>query len=109
MSVRATTTIGNIQITCDATGIKHLMEQLSEYLVVLGNSVCKCESTQVVPEVRVTTKGHKYYSMTCLSCGRSYLFGQHSTGDTLFPKDRQWLTYEERRGGSSHGSDDPPY
>ena len=108
MKVKVTTAVGNFNLSFEADGIKSLMEGISEYMSVLGNCKCgKCKSENVVPECRSTTEGHKYYAMVCMDCERSYLFGQHKNGTTLFPKDRQWLRYDERR--SSNDSQESTY
>ena len=79
---------------------KELFYALARTQEVFGNDKCgACNSPHVrfvVREVSDGKKEHKYYEIHCTNfkCRAKLAFGQHATGDTLFPKrkdDDGWL------------------
>jgi len=66
-----------------------------------------CGCTNIRHRVR-THQDNKYYELRCLECNAQLSFGQHKTGDTLFPKrsnesgplpNRGWYKWQPKDDG----------
>jgi len=85
---------------------KDAFQFLAEVNEVFGESQCgKCDSTDLKFVTREAAKGtqvFRFYEVHCKKCFARLQYGQHSTGETLFPKrqdeDKNWLP---NRGWSS--------
>lgn len=92
---RVTVRCGNV--TVEAEGQKELFEELSTYQEVFGVSVCGgCKGNNLRYTVREQEdskkKLHKYFELKCQECYAKLPFGQHSDGNTLFPK--KWVRWD---------------
>lgn len=74
------------QLEFDAEGPKDAIKQLSAFSEVLSISTCgACGSTEIRFDHRVR-EGNDFFGMRCLACTAQLDFGQHKTGNTLFPR-----------------------
>ncbi len=61
----------------------------------------KCQSTEIFPNVRTTRNGDNYFELRCRACNAQFVFGQHKTGGTLYPKG-QWQIYQRGDTGEEY-------
>ena len=88
-----------LSVELDAANQKDAFEQLSTVGEVFNHTECgACKNKDVRFLVRTVVDGKKefkFYEMQCGKCKARLSFGQHSTGDTLFPKKKddngEWL------------------
>ena len=79
---------------------KELFEAVAAQTEVFSIDTCgACNSDEVSYLVREAGEGKKlfkFYELVCRKCRAKLAFGQHSSGDTLFPKkkddDGNWLS-----------------
>lgn len=82
--------VGKLTVEFEASTHKEAFKHLSSLREVFGHEKCgNCGSTDVNFVVRDVADGKKTYAfheMHCNKCRARLAFGQHSEGDTLFPK-----------------------
>jgi hypothetical protein len=88
-SIKYTTADGRMTFEFDATSPKDVFAQLAEIQDVFEERSCgSCCSERIRFDVR-EFDGNSYYKMVCRDCAAQLDYGQHKTGDGLFPKRHQ--------------------
>ena len=89
---------GRLFIKVEAGDQKALFERIAETEQVFDAvSECGlCHKTDLSFRVRVVKDSNKYYELFCRSCNATMTFGQHRTGNTLFPKN-DWHRYQHQQ------------
>ena len=86
MKARYTSLDGNFALELEYETIKDLFEKVASFEEIFGqNTICKCGNESTRPSVRVVDD-NSYYERKCDKCGKSFSFGQHKKGGSLFPK-----------------------
>lgn len=75
-------------IQLESDSVKDLFRDLGMASEVFAIDTCgNCQSQDVVYRVR-HVEGNDFFEVVCRGCQHSFSFGQHRTGNTLFPKVR---------------------
>lgn len=78
---------GRLTLEVEGASVKELFDQIGQVAEVLdADDKCgACGSPRIYPRAR-EAKGFMFYELMCGECQAKLSFGQHKTGDTLFPK-----------------------
>lgn len=94
------------RFTIEAEGNTHkeVFTNLASLTEVFGVDKCgKCGCEDIVPIIRKAEdkkkKVHTFYELKCRKCFAKFSFGQHLTGDTLFPQRKDPDTGEYKPDG----------
>lgn len=89
MEAQYRTRNGRLTIKVSAEKQKDLFTAIADVQEVFDSeSKCgKCKSENIHFQVRTVDK-NDFYELVCSECGAVFAFGQHKSGDTLFPKRR---------------------
>jgi len=87
MKVNYTNKKLNVEI--DADSAKEAFKKLAEFQEVFDETSCGlCKGEEIQFVVR-NVEGNDYYELKCRSCGGKLAFGQHKSGNSLFPKRKE--------------------
>jgi hypothetical protein len=86
MKVKYTTKNKSLNVTIDSDSVKDVFKELAKFQEIFDEPICQlCKSDNLQFIVR-TVEGNDYYELKCNDCFAKLSFGQHKTGNTLFPK-----------------------
>jgi len=75
-------------VEADGDSIKDLFKAISAAGEVFSVTTCgNCQSEDVAYRVR-HVEGNDFFEVVCRGCNHTFSFGQHRTGNSLFPKTR---------------------
>ncbi len=75
-----------LKVEVEASSAKEAFKKLAEFQEVFDESNCGLCNGEELQFIVRTVDGNDYYELKCKSCGAKLAFGQHKTGDSLFPK-----------------------
>ena len=92
----------SIEINCDS--VKESFKELAVFQEVFDEDCCQlCNNNDLQFVVR-TVDGNDFYELKCKKCFGKLVFGQHKTGNSLFPKRKnQNGEYDKSRGWHKWG------
>jgi hypothetical protein len=86
MRVKYQTANGRLTFEFESENDKKLFATLAHIQEIFEEAACGCcKSNRIIYDVR-EFDGNSYYKLLCEACGATLDFGQHKTGDSLFPK-----------------------
>ena len=95
LEVQYKTLDGRMSAKFAGSDVKEVFEQIAKFGEVMETATkCQCGSEDIRLSVRVV-EDNKYYEKVCTKCGKSFSYGQHKKGGTLFPKwDKGWSKWQ---------------
>ena len=87
----------NLTIKVEGKKDKALFKELSKVQEVFGHSKCGCCGSSDVSFVVRNVDDNDFYELRCNNnqCRAKLVFGQHKSGDTIFPK-RHWGSLSDK-------------
>jgi len=86
MKIQYTTKNKRLNVAIESGSVKEIFKELAKFQEIFDESSCKmCKSENLQFVVR-TVDGNDYYELKCNDCFGKLSYGQHKTGNTLFPK-----------------------
>ena len=86
MKINYTTKNKRLNVKIESDSIKEIFKELAKFQEIFDEPICQlCKSDNIQFIVR-TIDGNDYYELKCKDCFGKLSFGQHKSGNTLFPK-----------------------
>ena len=86
MKIQYTTKNQRLNVQIESDSVKEVFKELAKFQEIFDEENCQlCKNDNLQFIVR-TVEGNDYYELKCNDCFGKLSFGQHKTGNTLFPK-----------------------
>jgi hypothetical protein len=99
MKIKYTTKNQRLNVEINSDSVKEAFKELALFQEVFDEKYCQlCKNDDLQFVVR-TVEGNDYYELKCKNCFAKLTFGQHKSGNTLFPKRKEgtngWFKWNE--------------